>query len=905
MSLAVAQEAGPVVRQDTLPPTATPDSLTLDSSALLLRGVRISNDSLDAPVIYQASDSMRTDVLGKRIHLYGNAEVNYLDITLKAAHIILDWDRTIIEAEPLRDSSGQVVGLPEFQDGTQQFTADRMRYNYETRRGIVYDPTTEQEDIIVRGGRSKFLSGVQRDSTSEAEDVIYSEGAIFTTCTAEEPHFGIRTRRAKVVPNKVAVVGPSNLEIMGVPTPLWLPFGFFPISSGRSTGLLFPRDYEYSPTWGFGLRNIGWYFPLGDHVNLTVTGNIYLRGTWGLAINSQYRRRYKYNGNLRISYDRLRRESAEGFVSFDPGFAVNWSHRQDQAAHPTSNFGGSINFQTNSIQQQVFNDFETVSRNTINSNVSYTKAFPNAPISLSMGLSHNQNNQSGEVNVQFPNLNFQTQTIFPFRRKVQSGGERWYEAINFSYRNNLVGSFQGTDSTFFQARTLENARFGLQQNVNLGTNFKILRYINLNPSIVYREVWYNKRLNRDFESEPIEIDEDSGDTTLFGRVTERFVNNFNTFRTYSAGVSLNTQIFGTLRFKGDGWLRGLRHVIKPNISLGFQPDYLDPNLGYRDSLDVALASADPVQYLRFTGLSDDTTVTSIGGLIDFSPFEQLPFGAPPNTGRQMAISYSLNNIFEAKVFSKKNEEERNIKLFDNIIFGGSYNFEADSLKWSTISGSANTRFFKGVTTLNLRATFDPYERAFDENGILRRLSSRTTLSESGVPFKLTDFSGTISTNLTVGKIRALFQGEEEEVVEDAQAQRQQQRNQRLPEETDFLSLFENFSLRHNLNFQYQALNQQTKSDTLIFRANSIEVRGSIRLTDNWDINVGSIGYDFVSKRITYPFLTFRRDLHCWEINFSWAPQRNFYSFSIGVKPGTLDFLKVPYTRNNVDGSRLN
>lgn len=880
------------------------DTVQQDSSRTVLTGIPMSQDSLDAPVKYSAVDSMRTEVRAKKIHLYGDAQVDYLDISLKAAHIILDWERNIIEAEPRRDSSGNVEGLPEFSDGNQQFTADRMRYNYETRKGIVYDPTTTQDDILVRGGRSKFLSGVRQDSTSEPDDIIYSEGAIFTTCTAEHPHFGIRTRRAKVVPNKVAVVGPSNLEIMGVPTPLWLPFGFFPISTGRSTGLLFPRDYEYSPTWGFGLRNIGWYFPLGDHVNLTLTGNIYLRGTWGLALNSQYNRRYKYNGNFRISYDRLRRENGEGFVSFDPGFAFNWTHRQDRSAHPTNTFGGSINFQTNSIQQQVFNDYETVSTNTIRSNLSFTKSFPNAPISLSMGLSHSQNNQRGEINVQLPNLNFQTQTIFPFRRQVQSGGERWYEAINFRYTNNLVGEFEGTDSTFFQRRTLENAQFGMRQNVNLGTNFKILRYINVNPSVTYQEVWYNKRFNRSFSPDPIVVDEDSGDTTLFGQVVEQFANNFNTYRTYSAGVGLNTQLFGTMRFGGDGWLRGLRHVMKPSVSFGFQPNYLDPNLGYQDSLNLALADGSLVQYLQLTGLADQIDTTSINGLIDFSPFQGLPFGAPPQSQRQMSISYSLNNIFEAKIFDRKKDEERNIKLFDNIIFGGSYNFEADSLKWSPISGSANTRFFKGITTLNLRASFDPYERELID-GRVQRLASQTTLSSSGVPFKLTDFNGTISTNLTVAKIRALFQGKEEEVVEDVeQEQRQRRQRQQAPEETDFLSLFENFSIRHNFNFRYQALNASSGRDTLILSANSIEVRGSIQLTENWNINIGSIGYDFVSERITYPFLTFRRDLHCWEINFSWAPQRNFYSFSIGVKPGTLDFLKVPYQRNNVDGSRL-
>ncbi len=910
----LAQDQPP--RLDTLPP-APPvlDTLEQDTSAGLLRfGARMSPDSLDAPVDYSAEDSMRIDVRGEKIHLYGNAQVSYQDVTLKAAHIILDWKTSIIEAEPLPDSVGQPAGLPEFSDGTQQFTANGMRYNFETRKGIVYDVVSSQDDIIVRGTRSKFVSGVAKDSLSEAEDIIYSEDALFTTCTAPIPHYGIRTQRAKVVPDKLAVVGPSNLEIMNVPTPLWLPFGFFPISSGRSTGLIFPNDYEYSPQWGFGLRDLGWYFPLGEHVNLTATGNIYLRGTWGVAVSSQYRRRYKYNGNLRLSYDRLRTESNEGVVSFTPGFAFNWSHQQDAAAHPTNRFGGSINFQTNNIQQQVRNDFQTVTRNLINSNLSFSKTWLDKPISLSLALSHSQNTNTREVTVNFPQFQFQTQTLYPFRRRERVGPSRWYEDITLRYANELRGTFTGTDTTFFSNATLDQGQLGFSQRINSGTSFKILNFFNLNPSVDYREVWYAKSLERTFDPtqgliiEEIPDPEGTGvilDTVSYGTITEELLTGFSSYRTFSAGVSLNTQVFGTVRF-GRGLIRGLRHVMKPSISFGYQPNYLNPELNYFPQVDAQLNPGDVVLYKsNVRGVEEERSV-SYDQINVYNRFAGTIFGGPPQSEKQMAISYSLNNIFEAKVFSRRDSTTKNIRLFDNIVVNGSYNFQADSLKWSPINVGGNTRFFKGVTSLSVRAQFDPYERLQVNNRLVR--VNRTTLSESRVPFKLTDFTGSIATNLTVAKIRALFQGVEEEVVEDIREEEEEgfdpEQPQELPEETDFLSLFENFSIMHNINFNYRSIDPRTGRDTLLLTANSIEVRGSIRLTDNWSVNIGSIGYDFVSKNITYPFLSLQRDLHCWQMSFSWAPQRNYYSFTIGVKPGTLDFLNIPYTRNNVDGRRL-
>lgn len=892
----------PVNRLDTLTIQLPEDSITPPRFSGNTATFQLSKDSLDASVEYAARDSQHIDFVKQEIHLFGDASVSYQQVRMEADHIVLNWGNNIVTAEPLRDSLGRATGLPHFTDGSQDFTAKKLRYNFRTSKGIITDAVTTQDDIILRGGTSKFLSGaIAIDDTTKA-DVIYAEDGIFTTCTADHPHFGFRCTKAKVIPNKVAVFGPTNLEIMGVPTPVWLPFGFFPLKSGRSTGLIFPGDYEYSPQWGYGLRDFGWFFPLGEHFNLSLLGTYYVKGTFGLGANGSYRKRYKYNGNFSLRYDSQRREnSVDGRISFDKSFQIRWSHRQDRAAHPTANFGGSINFQTNRAQSRVFNSAAAVGQNVINSNVNFTKSWDGKPFNLTASLNHSQSNRTREITVNFPQVRFQTQTIYPFRRKPENriGGEKWYELINFRYRNELKGTFKGSDTTFvenFFEETVPNGRYGFRHDASTGMSFKVLKYFTVAPSIQYEETYYTR--NFDYRFDPnngVVIDtsfNDQGelviDTTDFGTIVRSLDPGLKSFREFRASIGVNTQFFGTVRFR-KGPIRGLRHIVKPRISFGYQPDYLNNSnyfFRFQDTLNQ--------DFTRYINRFDD-------GI----------FGGPPGQERQMSINYGFDNLFEAKIWNRRDSTTQNVKLFQNIRVDGSYNFEADSLKWSVIRMSGGTQFFKGLTRLNLRATFDPYERIFDGGSPRGRRVDTTTLSASNVLFKLTDFTGTISTNITVAKIRQLFQGKEEEVITDVREERRRKREeaQSLFEETDLLSLFENFSINHDFRFRTERLVDQSGTgarDTLRFatQAHTLTMRGRIQLTENWNVDFGSIGYDFVNKDITYPYLSLARDLHCWEMRFSWAPRVGTYSFTIGVKPGTLDFLSIPYRQNRFDAEQL-
>ena len=456
------------------------------------------------------------------------------------------------------------------------------------------------------------------------------------------------------------------------------------------------------------------------------------------------------------------------------------------------------------------------------------------------------------------------------------------------------------DTTFFSQETFDNGRYGFKHDASTGMSFKVAKFFTVSPNISYAETYYDKNTNYIFDpTQGVEfvtsVDEDGvtfNDTTTFGTIVEEISPGLKSFRTFSAGVTVNTQLFGTVRFR-KGLIRGLRHVVKPSITFGYQPDYIS-NENYFTNLPNVNDPTDPLRN------------------IDYNKFQGQILGAPSASKQQMAASYSITNLFEAKVWNKQDSTTKNVKLFQNFNISGNYNFAADSLKWSPIQMGASTTFFKRLTSIRANATFDPYEYVYEGEGgsEFGKRVNITTLSASQTPFKLTSFSGTISTSLTVAKIRELFQGKEEEVVTDIQEERRKQRNQEdeLFEETDLLSLFENFSINHNYRFQARRLVDQTGmgQDTVRFEAvaNSIELRGRIQLTENWQAEIGSIGYDFVSKRITYPYLGLTRDLHCWEMRFNWAPPRGTYSFTIGVKPGTLDFLNVPYQRNRIDAEAL-
>ena len=870
--------------------------------------VDISPDSPDEPVNYDAKDSMDYDIKNKKVYLYGEAVVTQNTLKLTAERIIIDFGNNVVTAEGVTDSIRGRVGDPLFEDGEQNFSCGKMQYNIKTKKGIIYDAVTQEGDLYIHGSKSKIFQGVKSNpKDSLVDDIIFNRNAIFTTCNHSEPHFGIRCRKLKMIPDKVAVIGPANIEIGGVPTPLVLPFGFFPLKQGARTGLIFPRDYEYSQEWGFGLRNVGWYFPINDNWDTKMLMDIYFKGTWGISFDTRYKHRYKNTGGFNLAFSDRVREQSDASNLRERSLSLRWNHSQDRAAHPNRSFSASVNIQTNGFQSRNFNDANSVLTNSLSSNINYRQSFPGKPFNLTASMSHSQNTRSNKVTFNLPTVGLSMNRIYPFKKKDRVGEEKWFEKISFKYDMDAQNRMETTDTTLFTKETLESAQYGMRHKMSSDMNFKIFKFINVSPNISYTDVWYGDEIERVFESQidttqTILRNPDGSiygvqiDTVSYGGVEENKKVGFTRYFQMNTGVNLNTTRYFTKLYK-KGFIRGIRHVAKPRVGFSYTPDYTTPSLSYFKNI------IEPVTPLNETA---DTTRYSI--------FSNGVYGSPSQGGKQMSLTYGVRNNFEAKYWSKKDSTAKKIKLFDNIDVNGDYNFARDSLKWSDIRASGNTRFFNGLTNVTVNARWSPY--ALDEN---RNVINEFQWNNNKRPLRFVNATMRTSTGFTIKQIRELFTGKKSSKNNAPSSPNIQSNSPFNPENSNrgnqpngrgnnaapninngFLDLFESFRISYNFNLTYEP-SSFTGKDTLIVSQHIINTRGSFNITDNWKVTVGQVGYDFKNKKVTFPDFSFYRDLHCWEMGMSWQPERTVYSFFLRVKPSSLDFIELPYKKNNVDG----
>jgi LptD protein len=884
----------PQLALDTVAPTAASPTVrgriplqatrpANDSSVVDLSNIKTASGGLTEVVEYEARDSMWFDVTNKQVHLYGLAKVKYTSLEITAGYILLDYDKNEVTATTLPDSTGRPVGEPEFKEKDQNFTANKLRYNFKTKKGIIYEARTKQEDLYVLGQRAKIISPPEGDTT--ARPVIYNQDAILTTCNAPHPHFGIRTQKLKVIPDKVVVTGVSNLELAGIPTPFVLPFGFYPITKTRKAGLIIPQDFNFAETEGLGVQGIGWYQPINDHLDAKVLFNAFVNGTWGVSGNVNYNHRYKHNGSLLLSFNNRVRENERAQKVSNKSFRIELSHNQASKAHPTRQFGGRINIETNRDQNRNRNDFQSVSQNTLSSNLRYSRSFPGRPYQFNASFAHSQNVQNRKMQITLPEATFTVQRIFPFKRKVRVGSERWYEKISLQYNSQLRNQLQDVpDTLLFTRQALKNYNSGIQHKANTDFNFKILKYINVSPNIRYEENWYPFTIRREFDPTPtfrydtvrqdgevIAIKVDSA-RTIWGRDTILRDWGFKTFRTFNAGVSVGTVLFATKQFKR-GWLRGVRHKLTPSASMSYAPDFSRNEEFFRD-----------VETTSQPGRSRKQ---------NYSIFDQSLYGRPSNSPQSYLLSYSLSNMLELKHASKRDTtgKGRKVVIFNNLAFSGNYNFSADSLRWSTVGTSGNIPLWKGISTLTWRVVFDPYQR--NTQGI--RIDEYF-YKQTGRLLRTDQLGFQVNTQFTINQLRALVENRNKNEEEQ---QKKSSFNTTAPD--DLLGWFDRFSIDHRIGLERQYV-RGTNRDTLVVPYNTLSLRGDIPLTPKWTLNISNVGYDFQSRQLVYPDLGISRDLHCWTMSLSWQPTRGTYSFFIAAKPGTFAFLKVPYRKNNFDGT---
>lgn len=850
---------------------------------------KISKDALEDDVLYDALDSSHVDLVNNRIHLYGGAKVEFQKIKLSANYMVIDFKNNIIEGFHSKDSIKVRINpeKPTFSDGENTFTYRQIKYNFKSKKGLVDRAITQQGEFNIVGDRTKFVTGATDTLGVKDDDQIYNQDAIITTCTHDPPHFGIKASRGKFIPNKVAVMSMAQLEIAKIPTPLIIPFGFFPLIQGKSSGLIFPSSYEYNEQLGLGFREVGYYWPINEYMDMRLTGDIYTRGSHGVRINTTYRKRYGYSGNVLLGYsNNIRDNDADGSKVSAKSFSINVSHRQDSKAHPYRNLGGSINIQTNRYDQRTFENPTAALNNTYSSNFTFSHDMPSTPFRFNAEFRHSQNTQTRVMDITLPNMSLRMNTIYPFKRK-NSTKEVWSDNVALTYSSEFRNFVKTTDTTLFTQQTLKDIQTGLQQRASISTNIRLFTYINVSPSVNYDETWLLKKYNLTFNPDSVIREAITRDTLGFKSPEESFTSGFYAHRNFTAAVSLNTQRFFTKKWS-KGFVRGIRHVAKPNMSFYYQP-------GNKE---------------RYEAIVNTDIRPQFNNPRTYSIFTNSPFGTLQGFEEQMGISYGITNIFEAKHWSKKDSTEKIIRLFDNISVNGTYNFIADSFKFSDIFVSGNTTVLKGLTNFNFRATFSPY--VYDVNN---RRTKETVWDFKKRPIEFVNFSGQFSTSISFGRIRQIFSGQKEsnntpQTPQPPAASRQTppdrsttqnpetaSEEKPIEKETSLAQWFENFNISHAFNFDIARYNNK---DTFFVQSHSINISGSIPLTKNWNMNIGNIAYDFKSKSFVYPYFSFARDLHCWQMNFTWAPSNGVYSFFIGVKSSTLSFLKYDYGQRNAN-----
>lgn len=814
-----------------------------------------SEKALDAKVEYESMDSLRFDVKTKTVILFNQAEIKYGKINLKADEVIIKFNDNILEARGVIDSTGKITGNPLFDDGDKTFKSKSMKYNYKTQKGLIKGVVTEDEKGFIHGKTVKKL---------ENNNINVDHG-FFTSCTNEEhPHFGFSFSRAVVIQNDKIITGPANLVIEDVPTPLFLPFGLFPIRPGQRSGIIFPT-YGESTNRGFYLENGGYYWAINDYIDFQLLGDIYTRGSWAIKPTLNYVKRYKYRGSLNLSYA-VNKVGTGTKVLKSKDFSIRWSHAQDGKARPNSRFSANVNIM--SSQQNRYNPTSTEDylSNTFQSSISYQTKLAGRH-QLTLNANHSQNTGTHMVNITLPQVSFSVKRFYPFRKKAKTGGLKWYDNISVNYTMNARNTVSIADSLLFQPGILSEFRNGVQHNIPISSTIKFLKHFNFTTSVNFKDRWYFSKTTKDLITEQLE----NGNDTSY--VKADTIPGFNNVYDFSLNARITTKLFGTINFK-KGWLRAVRHVITPSINFSYSPDFSEEKWGYYGYYYKDATKTDSVQY---------------------SFYDRYIYGAP-GRGKRGRIGFSIANNLEIKVRSKKDTITgiKKVNLIDNFTISGSYDMTRDSLKWSTITMSGRTRVFDKLN-ITYRSSWDPYVVDSANHNI-----NQTEWSVNRRPFRLKGTNWNLGIDYRFSSKRR--SGANMDKREIAAKQSQVTESPLRSEYDDILynpdryldwnrawSVNLSYNLTYTTNIKYLDFVKE-KTSALI---QTVSLRGDLSITPKWKL-VFSTGFDFKSKRLSYTSLSIYRDLHCWEMRFNWIPfgQRKSWNFTINVKSSVLQDLKL-------------
>ena len=829
------------------------DTIKIDS-------IKPKKSFLDGKVRYKAEQYAKIDQKKKIITLYDQAELYYQDVELKSGIIIMDYEKNEVYAGRIKDSTGTYTQFPNFKQGSNVIEPDSIRFNFKSKKALIWNSRSDQGEFKIKASLTK----------KENDSVYFLKGARFTTSKdVDNPEYYFQTNKVKFIPGKKVVTGLTNMVIANVPTPIALPFAFFPMSKETSiSGLILP-SYNDSNNRGFSLQNLGYYFALSDNYDLTVLGDYYTNGSYGLRFESAYAKRYNYRGNLNIRFENLI-TSERGYPDYlkQNIYNIQWSHSKDSKSNPNSSFSASVNLGSSKYFKQSINQVNIGSNlnNTLSSSISYSKTFTSVPqVRMSLTATHSQNTQTEEINMTLPTLQLSVDRIYPFVGKdgVKKG---FFKNINLQYNLNGRNSIVTNDSLFFKPQMFRDAKVGFQHSIPLSTNFKLFKYFSASTSMNYEEIWYTKTIERSYDTDQ-------------SKVVDKTINGFDAFRTYSFSSSVGTTIYGTFNFGNDKKIKSIRHVMRPSVSYGYTPSF--------------------EKYY-------DTYASDASGTMDkqYSRFENGIFGAP-SLNNSNTLGFDLSNTFEAKVTDKDSTkvEPKKIMLLNNLNLSTSYNLNADgvtSLAFSPIRVSGGTSLLNNKMNVNFGATLDPY--AIDNSG--NRINV-FNINNGGSLFRMTSSNMTLNYSISSkGKddpkkdknVQSQRNGGREDDLfgtntDLGDSRRSQFEDEEESEGEDKIAEFFNAKLPWDMTFAYSLTYGNNNRENKII-GNSLMISANTDITPKWKAGV-STGYDFVQKGVTFTQFRFERDLLSWRMDFNWSPfgTNANWGFFIGIKSGVLSDIK--------------
>ena len=856
---------------------AVDDSLRQDSIN------KKKKNALEAPVVYSGNDSLVYLADSKTAHIYGSAKVDYQDMKLESEQIHMSLDSSIVRAEGVKDTLGKLSGTPIYNIGKDKYESKTMAFNFKTKKGIISDVYTEQEDGFMTAQLSK------RDSTG----AVYMQKGRYTTCDAEHPDFYISLSRAKVRPGKDVIFGPAHLVVADVPLPLAIPYGFFPFTSSYSSGFIMPT-YGDETSRGFYLRDGGYYFAINDKMDLKLLGEVYTKGSWGISAASNYKKRYKYSGSFFLSY-LVTKTGDKGLPDYaeEKSYKIQWSHRQDSKANPYSSLSASVNFASSSYEQSnltsVYNP-QAKTQSTRTSSVSWSTQFSSIGLSLSSTFNLSQNMRDSSVAVTLPDLNISLSRFYPFKRKHAAGKERWYEKISMSYTGQISNSISTKENQLFHTSLIKDWRNGMQHQIPISGSFELFDVINVNPSFNFTDRMYTSKINKSWN----EVSQTEVNDTVYG---------FNNVYNWDMSISASTKLYGffipSRKLFGDKIDR-IRHVFTPSLSFSYAPDFSQHRYGFWDSYQKTDANGN---------------VT----LVEYSPYSSMLYGSV-SQGKTGSISLDVSNNIEMKIRSDKDSTGfKKISLIDELGFAMSYNLAAKEKPLSDLTTRLRLKWWKKYT-FNLNAVFATYAYELNENG-KPYVGNRTEYSY-GRFGRFQGMSQNISYTLDPQKLKNLFSRSKDKDDDEKNKRKSDDDDEDTGVETnidDTMQKGQNgarkenagkaetdadgymtFSMPWSLTFGYGITMRENTSgefNTKTMRypykfTQTLNFSGNVRISDGWNISFSS-GYDFDYKKLSMTTASLSRDLHCFSMSCSVviAPYTS-YNFSFRCNAATLtDALK--------------